>query len=225
MTEYIERTETASVDLYWLPVGAGEAPGLVRWSGRLFESVVAGFERRERRDLYHSALEVSLDGDRFVIEMTPVWGNGQLGRGVVCQGAVGLPQLGRSQFFRYEVRRWRSGTIPDVAEGVNSPIRLSEASAPARRLLSLVPDFPTVTWGRDELHTGDMWNSNSLVSWLLERSGHDTDLVHPPPRGRAPGWAAGLVVARRQVERPPHCHLVREHPGTRLWPSCQLLAR
>ena len=114
----------------------------------------------------------------------------------------------------------------DVAEAVNSPMRLSEASAPARRLLSLVPDFPTVTWGRDELHTGDMWNSNSLVSWLLERSGHDTDLVHPPPRGRAPGWAAGLVVARLQFEQPPHCHLVREDPGHEaLGRVVQLLAR
>lgn len=46
---------------------------------------------------------------------------------------------------------------------------------------------------------GDMWNSNSLVSWLLARSGHDTDAIGPPPNGRAPGWSAGLIVARRQA--------------------------
>ena len=25
------------VDLYWLPLGAGEAPGCARWNGRIFE--------------------------------------------------------------------------------------------------------------------------------------------------------------------------------------------
>jgi hypothetical protein len=122
----------------------------------------------------------------------------------VSHGSVALPQLGRSRFFRYEIRRWRNGSIPDAAEAVNSPVRLSEAREPARRLLALVPEFPTLTWGRDELKTGDMWNSNSLVSWLLARSGHDTTLVHPPPGGRAPGWAAGLVIARSQADRSPH---------------------
>ena len=85
---------------------------------------------------------------------------------------------------------------------MDSPVRLSEDRELARRLLSLVPEFPTVTWGRDELRTGDMWNSNSLVSWLLARSDHDTDRIHPPQGGRAPGWLAGLVVAARQSDPP-----------------------
>jgi hypothetical protein len=42
-----------------------------------------------------------------------------------------------------------------------------------------------------------MWNSNSLISWLLARSGHRTDDVEPPVDGRAPGWNAGLIVAAR----------------------------
>lgn len=45
-----------------------------------------------------------------------------------------------------------------------------------------------------------MWNSNSLIGWLLARSGHDTDRLEPPPLGRAPGWAAGLIVAARQAD-------------------------
>ena len=65
-------------------------------------------------------------------------------------------------------------------------------------LLELVPDVPMATWGRDELGTGDMWNSNSLTSWLLARSGLRTDNLTPPSGGRAPGWVAGLVVADRQ---------------------------
>jgi hypothetical protein len=42
-----------------------------------------------------------------------------------------------------------------------------------------------------------MWNSNSVVAWLLERSGHDADL-RPPGGGRAPGWAAGVALARSE---------------------------
>ena len=42
-------------------------------------------------------------------------------------------------------------------------------------------------WGRDELHAGEMWNSNSLIAWLLARSGHHPDAIEMPARGRAPG--------------------------------------
>lgn len=193
-----ERQDYVCVDLYWLPLGAGDASHCVRSNGRIYEGLVARYERREVCDLYHSALEVRLGIDRFVIEMTPAWGNKRADRGVVCEGSVGLRRLGRSRFFRYEVRRWRNGFIPDVSEAVDSPRRLSSDAVRAQRVLELIPVFPTVTWGRDELHTGEMWNSNSLVSWLLARSGHETNLVEPPLLGRAPGWAAGLVVARRQ---------------------------
>ncbi|MEA2580874.1 MAG: hypothetical protein QOE83_1766 [Actinomycetota bacterium] len=188
----------SSVDLYWLPLGAGDVSRCVRWNGRFYEAIAALFAHREARNLYHSALEVHLGLDRFVIEMTPVWGNGDGDRGVVSGGAVGLPWLGYSRLFRYEIRRWRNGCIPDVDEAVDSPVRLSSDPGHAQRLLKLVPDFPALTWGRDELHTGDMWNSNSLVAWLLATSGHDVELLEPPAHGRAPGWAAGLAAATRQ---------------------------
>jgi hypothetical protein len=42
-----------------------------------------------------------------------------------------------------------------------------------------------------------MWNSNSLIAWLVVRSGLDAERIRPPAGGRAPGWHAGLVVARR----------------------------
>jgi hypothetical protein len=44
---------------------------------------------------------------------------------------------------------------------------------------------------------GEMWNSNSVIAWLLARAGLDTDTIQPPAGGRAPGWNAGLVVAGR----------------------------
>jgi hypothetical protein len=42
-----------------------------------------------------------------------------------------------------------------------------------------------------------MWNSNSLISWLLVRSDHQACAIRPPAGGHAPGWAAGLTVAAR----------------------------
>lgn len=187
------------VQLFWLPLGAGQGAGCVRWNGRIFEALAARHARRPPSDLYHSALEVRLDGARFTIEMTPAWGNGDGDRGVVATGPVGLRRLGRSRFFRYEVRRWPDGTIPDRAEAVDGPREVTTDVNLAQRLLDLVPDVPTATWGRDELETGAMWNSNSLTSWLLARSGIRTDDLSPPRGGRAPGWDAGLVVAGRQA--------------------------
>jgi hypothetical protein len=185
----------AAVDLYWLPLGAGGHS--VRWNGRIFEWVVARIERRDRCDLYHSALEVRLQEGRFVIEQAPAWSKGGK-RGVVAVGPVGTRAAGRLRLFRYEIRRWRDGVIPDVTEAVESPRPLSDDADCARRLLELVPQVPTPVWGRDELHAGEMWNSNSLISWLIARSGLDVDSVALPTPGRAPGWRAGIVVARRE---------------------------
>jgi len=42
-----------------------------------------------------------------------------------------------------------------------------------------------------------MWNSNSVISWLIVRSGLAIESIRPPAGGRAPGWHAGVVVARR----------------------------
>jgi hypothetical protein len=36
-----------------------------------------------------------------------------------------------------------------------------------------------------------------VISWLLSRSGLDTERIRPPRGGRAPGWDAGLAVAAR----------------------------
>jgi hypothetical protein len=190
-----------SVDLYWLPLGAGGH--VVRRSGRLYEALAARSQHRAPCDLYHSALEVQLDGDRFVIESAPAWDHTEVDHGVVGEGPVGLRLLGHSRLFRYEVRRWRDGLIPDADQAVASPRRLSANRKQAHQVLQLVSGFPTATWGRDEQQTGDMWNSNSLVAWLLARSGHDTDALDLPVHGRAPGWSAGLVVAGRQSQATP----------------------
>jgi hypothetical protein len=101
------------------------------------------------------------------------------------------------------VRCWRGGSIPDLGEAVCSPRRLSGDPMVARRLLGLVAAVPTPVWGRDELKAGEMWNSNSVVAWLIASAGVSTDELRPPPGGRAPGWFSGLEVARRSAASSP----------------------
>jgi hypothetical protein len=190
----------AAIDLYWLPLGAGGHS--VRLNGKVFEAIAARLSHRGRSDLYHSALIVNVTDGRFVIEQAPVKKDGEE-RGVVAEGPVGSRAAGRFRLFRYEVRRWRDGVIPDVEEAVESPQRISEDADVAECMLALVPDVPRVVWGRDELGAGEMWNSNSLTSWVLVRSGIDAERVPMPSHGRAPGWHAGIVVARRQTRLGP----------------------
>ncbi len=186
----------AAIDLYWLPLGAGGH--CVKYNGRAYEAIVAARARRARAALYHSALELRAAGDRFVIEMTPVRRDAPSARGVVAVGDVGTRGAGRLPWFRYEVRCWRGGVIPDVAEAVDSPRRLSESADDVSRIRDALPRLPTPVWGRDELRTGEMWNSNSVISWLLTAAGLHPETVPLPERGRAPGWAAGQIVASRR---------------------------
>jgi hypothetical protein len=130
--------------------------------------------------------------------MGPVWNVSAPERGVMCEGPVGARPLGAFRAFRYEVRCWPDGCIPDLDEAVDPPIRVNNDAAQAIAILQVLPEIPRLTWGRDELGAGDMWNSNSLVSWALARTGHDMTAIRPPINGRAPGWTAGLWLAGRQ---------------------------
>ena len=177
--------------LHWLPLGAGH--WFVKLNGRLYERTVATIGRRSARDLYHSALSVDLD-DVYTIELCPEE-SGEHGR--VAGGPVGSPLVARFRVFRYEARCWRGGEIPDLPYAVGEPVVISTDRRVAERIIELTPAIPTPTWGRDELRTGEMWNSNSVIAWLIERSGIDASSVAAPEGGRAPGWDAGVTVARR----------------------------
>jgi hypothetical protein len=173
------------IDLYWIPLGAdGHCVRLTRCAYK----AIAGL------DLYHAALVV----DDHAIEVAPAWAGDEASRGVVTTGVVGSRLLGRWRLFRYEIRCLRGGTIPDLAHAVGGPRRLSSDPAVSRRLLDVIADVPNPVWGRDELRAGEMWNSNSVVAWLLACAGLPAERLQPPPRGRAVGWAAGLEVARRR---------------------------
>jgi hypothetical protein len=97
-----------------------------------------------------------------------------------------------------------------------------EVVVPVRRERKHVP---TPVWGRDELRTGDMWNSNSVISWLITRSGLDPEEVPLPPGGRAPGWDAGMAAARLNLVGPglrpaPSVHRAVRGPARTSWGLC-----
>jgi hypothetical protein len=203
---------SAGIDLYWLPLGAGAPSGArsVRVNGILFEALQAALERRPRLDLYHAGLEVLLGDERFVIEVAPSPDDVGSRRGAVADGPVGTRLGGHFRLFRYEIRCWAGGAIPDIDQAVASPIRLTNDEQIARKLLGLAPSVPTSVWGRDEQRAGEMWTSNSVISWLIVRSGLSADRVPLPTGGRAPGWDAGIVVARRAMERTPTAAVVAQ---------------
>jgi hypothetical protein len=190
----------AAVDLSWIPLGAGGHS--VRFNGIVYEAISARLQRRPRCDLYHSVLEVRTPGGLYTVEMTPVPNRRGWERGVVAEGAVGTSWLGRLRIFRYEIRRWCNGVIPDLRHTVGTPIRVTEDPAVAQQVLDLLSSVPTPTWGRDELQAGEMWSCNSIISWVLAQAGLDTGAIPLPSRGRAPGWNAGIAIARRGVSAP-----------------------
>jgi len=197
MTDIIEQ---AYVDLYWLPLGAGGSS--VKLNGRAYEALAAIRARRRPLDLFHAALQVAAPEGRFAVEIAPVPDAKGAARGAVADGAVGSRSAGRLRIFRYELRCWRDGTIPDLGEAVESPVRLSDEGATATRLLAYLPAVPMPVWGRDELRAGEMWTSNSTIAWLLCRAGIEAEAIALPHRGRAPGWDAGIMVARRSDTDP-----------------------
>lgn len=195
--KYVAQRRTALTAAYaalwWIPVGAGGH--LVIHTSRWWEFIQARREGRAPQPLYHAALEVFVDGDRYLIEMAPAWGAPGSVRGVVATGPVGLALLGRLRLFRYEVRCWPDGILADRAWAVGEPRRFELTRAQAVGLLNQTANVPRLVWGRDVYAMGDMWNSNSLIAWLLHTTGIDAQNISPPGLGRAPGWATGIAAA------------------------------
>ena len=188
----------AGVYLLWLPLGAGGV-GFVRLNGRIYEGIKARREGRRPLDLYHAALEVRVPEGRFVVENAwPSPDADTAARGVVFEGPVFSHRFGRFRPFRYEVRSWLDGVIADAGEAAAVHL-VSDDARRARRLLDLVAGVPPMIWGRDELGAGEMWNSNSVISYLLAGSGLPARRCQPPAGGRAPGWEAGIAMAIRRL--------------------------
>jgi hypothetical protein len=185
-----------SIDLFWIPLGV-RGSGFVRLVGKAYEALMARRDDRLPLALYHAALRVHTADGPFAVEMVlPSRGGEPASRGVVLEGAVASPWLAWVRLFRYEVRRWRNGILLDDEPAAVGPLRLSDDPDQARRLLECTDFVPPLIWGRDQVGAGEMWNSNSMVSWLLAKSGLPVEDIHAPPGARAPGWDAGLVLAR-----------------------------
>ena len=127
---------TAGVDLYWIPLGAGEV--VVRACGTVFEAVSALVQRRRTYDLYHSALRS--DRSRRPIRHRdgahPRIG-AENGEASWPRAPVGTKGAGQFRPCRYEIRRWRDGVIPDAQEAIHSAM-VGVDLACAERLLDLV---------------------------------------------------------------------------------------
>jgi hypothetical protein len=179
----------------WIPLGAGGV-GYVRFNGRIYERITALRRHRPSLDLYHTALEIQTPEGRFTIENAwPSPDADTAARGVVTEGPVFSRRLMGVRAFRYEIRCWRDGVIPDAAQATVTHLVTVDPDR-ARNLLEQVAAVPPLIWGRSPPGTGDMWNSNSVIAFLLTRSGLLDDGCRPPIGGRAPGWEAGIATAR-----------------------------
>jgi hypothetical protein len=193
----IPQDASGSIELFWIPLGV-RGSGFVRIVGKAYEALKARRDHRAPLALYHAALRVHTAEGPFAVEMVlPSRGGEPASRGVVLEGAVASPWLAWTRLFRYEVRCWRHGILLDDEPAAVGPLRLSDDRDQARRLLALTDSVPPLIWGRDQVGAGEMWNSNSMISWLLVKSGLSVEEIHAPAGARAPGWDAGLVLARR----------------------------
>jgi hypothetical protein len=190
-----------TADLHWIPLGAGGHS--VRFNGIIYEAISASLHGRRRRDIYHCALTIQAPTGLYTVEMTPVPNHRTCERGVVVLGAVGARWASRFRIFRYEIRCWPGGVIPDLHHAVAGRVRLTDDAVVAKHILDLVPCVPALTWGRDESNVGEMWSCNSIISWVLTRAGIDTYAIPMPSSGRAPGWDAGVALASRCSAPPP----------------------
>ena len=109
----------ACLDLLWLPLGAGGH--VVRCNGRGFEAVSALLQRAPPRTC--TTRRSRSPGRSPPCDRT----GARLGHGI-ARARRGLWRrgrrrpLGRWRLFRYEVRCWADGVIPDAAEAVDSPV-------------------------------------------------------------------------------------------------------
>ena len=103
----------ASVDLYWLPLGAGAPSGsrLVRLNGRIYEALCAAVERRRPLDIYHAGLQIRLGDAVFVVEVAPS------PRPVASRGAASWPRarsaVGWPAGFGSFATRFAAGTADE----------------------------------------------------------------------------------------------------------------
>ena len=184
---------TAFLDLYWLPVGAGTSR-FQQASLRCWEAIEAARARRPRQRLLHGALKLGRDDSvPHTLELMPAFVRDDVPP--LVTGPVGIRGADRLRLFRYQLLLVPAERLPDEDFAVCPPIRLSDDPGVIDRLFGLAATVPPYTWGRRVPGTTEMWTSDSVVSWLLMRAAIDASALLPA-EGRAPGWLAGIELAR-----------------------------
>jgi hypothetical protein len=147
--------------------------------------------------LVHAALKLACaDGRVLTLEMTPAFVGGT--EPPLMTGPVGFRGADRLRLFRYQLRCLPVATLPDEQWAVDAPVVLAADCGLVERILELAPALPRHTWGRRLPGTREMWTSDSAIAWLLVKAGADLAGISPPAGSRAPGWYAGVEVARRE---------------------------
>lgn len=103
--------------------------------GALFRS---GEPPRAAAAVHSALIVVVLDGVEHVIEMSPVLGQHDSDRSVLVTGPVGLRFLGRFPLFRYEVRCWPHGILPDRRYAAGNPVEFPLTAGAASALMHRV---------------------------------------------------------------------------------------
>ncbi len=105
--------------------------------------------------------------------------------------------------FRYQLLCAEKERLPDEEWAIESPVPLSEDPALAVRILETARRVPALVWGRRARGTNEMWTSDSAIAWLLCSAGIDAGALVLPAGTQAPGWRAGIEVAKRTGSRSP----------------------
>lgn len=181
------------VELAWIPVGAGTH---VQWASlALYEAVASRLARRPAGTLLHAALKIGLDERLYTLEVTPAPAGPNVRAEVT--GPVGVRGADRLRLFRYQVCVNERADFPDERWALEPRITVTSEARMAERVLELTARVPNYTWGRRRRGHPEMWTSDSCVAWILAVAGADAEHVAIPAGCRAPGWASGLVEARR----------------------------
>ena len=181
------------IELFWLPVGAGTH--FQRASLLAYDWLAATVFRRPRATFVHAALKVRVDGRCWTLELMPVPRRQETEP--VVTGAVGSAAAGRLRIFRYQLLCAEADRLPDEEWAIESPVSLGEDPELAARVLETAPRVPALVWGRRAHGTSEMWTSDSAIAWLLCSVGIDAAALALPPGTQAPGWRAGIEVAKR----------------------------
>lgn len=178
-----------------MPVGAGTSR-FQQASLRLWESIEAARARRSRTILYHSALKLRTEGRTRTLELMPAFVS--TASAALMTGPVGVSFAGRLRLFRYKIVCLEVESLPDEQWAVDSPQVLSEDPEVAEAIVRLAGRTPRYTWGRRVRGTSEMWTSDSVIAWLLMQLGVDLSPIRIPADGRAPGWFAGIELAKKR---------------------------